>query len=224
MEMMFVMGKRTRCCCQATGSAAPVPMAASTSAEAGLEKERPAQGCLLLRGPPLPHGAQGVVPRAPVEEKWGDGAVPPPLPSCSTDPSERLPCAWWCCRVCRGVCRAPHLPSAHILRYMGGIAPLLQRAHQLCALTPVHHGRAGMTQVLLRASNFHPVLVPQRNNPLLTIILCAASSATPGRDKRRGEKRDPIPVLVLLWEGGAIALLADGLWREVLYSTLSLGH
>lgn len=83
--------------------------------------------------------------------------------------------------------------------------------------------RAGMTQLLLCSPDFHPVFAPQRKKTLL-IILSAASSATPGRDERRGEKRDPRPVLVLVWGGGAIAISADGLRREVLYSTLSLGH
>lgn len=81
MEMMFVMGKRTRLCCQATGSAAPVPMAANTSAEAGLE-EGPTWGCLLLGGPhhPMePRGWDSCSLRGP--HRWGDRAVSPPLPT-----------------------------------------------------------------------------------------------------------------------------------------------
>lgn len=79
MEMMFVMGKRTRSCCQATGSAAPVPMAANTSAEAGLEKERPTRGCSLLRGPyhpMLPRGWHSCFPRCPHGGKMGRWGVP----------------------------------------------------------------------------------------------------------------------------------------------------
>lgn len=93
MEMMFVMGKRTRSRCQATGSAAPVPMAANTSAEAGPEKERPTRGCSLLGGPHHPTQRGGVaqlLPHAPAAEaKRGDGALPPPLPAGGSLPRGR---------------------------------------------------------------------------------------------------------------------------------------
>lgn len=68
METMFVTGKRTRSRCQATGSAAPVPMAANTSAEAGPEKERPTRGCSLLGGAHHP------------TQRGGDGTAAPPCP------------------------------------------------------------------------------------------------------------------------------------------------
>lgn len=70
---MFVMGKRTPSCCQATGSAEPVPMAANTSAEAGLE-EWPTQGC-SLQGPHQPM------------EPGGGTAFPQVLPVYGTTPS-----------------------------------------------------------------------------------------------------------------------------------------
>lgn len=82
MEMMFVMGKRTRSCCQATGAAAPVPMAANTSAEAGLQRSgQPG----AAGGAPSPHGAEGAAAAPPgTPTKWGDGAVPPSLPACGS--------------------------------------------------------------------------------------------------------------------------------------------
>lgn len=65
---MFVMGKRTRSCCQATGAAAPVPMAASTSAEAGLQQERPTRAAGGAHRPPEPGVPQLL---------WGDMVLCP---------------------------------------------------------------------------------------------------------------------------------------------------
>lgn len=81
MEMMFVMGKRTRSCCQATGAAAPVPMAANTSAEAGLQKERPTRGCWGGPIAPRSRGCRSCSPRDPHRGKVGRWCCAP-FPAC----------------------------------------------------------------------------------------------------------------------------------------------
>lgn len=64
---------RGRACCQATSSAALVPMAASTSAEADLLQEHPTQGCWGPQCCPEPGGHAAAT--------QGDRAVSPPLPA-----------------------------------------------------------------------------------------------------------------------------------------------
>lgn len=61
---------RGRVCCQATSSAALVPMAVSTSAEAGLLQEHPTRGCWGPQCCPEPGGHAAAM--------QGDGAVSPP--------------------------------------------------------------------------------------------------------------------------------------------------
>lgn len=84
METLFVVGKRTRSRCQATGAAAPVPMAASTSAEAGLRKERPTGAA---GGAPSPHGAgvPRLLPQGPPRGQVGRWCCAP-FPACPRVP------------------------------------------------------------------------------------------------------------------------------------------
>lgn len=117
---------RGRACCQATGSAAPVPMAASTSAEAGLLMEHPTRGCSLLGGPPsLPRawgargshaGRRGGVPPSPARERGREtGPFSPPDCPVPTIPMGTLQLWCWSVllrnrsllpRVCTGVGRS----------------------------------------------------------------------------------------------------------------------
>lgn len=272
MEMMFVMGKRTRSRCQATGSAAPVPMAASTSAEAGLEKEQPTQGCSLLGGPPSPHGAVGVaqpLPQGSPQRQSGEmGLCPLPCllggpclgpeqqggwAGLSGSPVPAEPMETFCrassygfgqcrsaaaeenalaaqtqvrgCHLHGGACRAPCPPSAHILRGVGACYP---SSAARSPTLPAHPSPAcGMASLRGRhdpaapsLAQFSPcICAPKETTPFSSSSLLHLQPPVAG--VKGGErKRDPRLVLAPVWGGGAIVISADGVRRDVLYSTL----